>query len=983
MMAATEFELLSELEEELLDTGYQTSLESAKSALDVLSPSELKAVRITSTFETGRAGGFGGLTGNFDGQGLSFGLLNFTIKAGSLIPLLKEFISKYPRRYSAAFGKDADRFKEIVFATKPDPANPKQRIRDVERQMAFVNNKMNAIPREAKGNRIIEPWRTYFRRLEEDPEFKKIQVKAVRGALDHARDWFKKFGFKTERGFAFMFDLVSSHGGWWLDARKFKGRRIELLKSMLDKKRAVLGRNMLTELETMEVIANMIAQVSSQKWQHDVLVRKLWFVRGSGTVHGRRYDIKKNFGVTDNVPDFGMNIRPAAKFEWETFDDDDLHSLDFSGERQDQPEFDESESWDWDAESELELMPETAAVTRRLAGGRSTRSPPRSVPSRRQRPGPAAPVRAPLPSDVHGWILDTNCSALELIADPALRNRFLREINLKQEHFHGNLAEELFEAMARVVPEWRVPETKSTKKSGSGVKYRPDIANIVVPIPGEPKCHFERNGKRFKRDRKLHPEASEFLVRMRDAAAKDGIPIRLNPGCLTAWRTPEEQRDLSKGKDARAVAKGIGPHVYGLAVDLRLGVMGLQYKEATTEPPAEKMANIVSMYRSPVYKWMALYGSKFGWFPYKREPWHWEYNPPGFKERYEGWPGKNREVEFESEFDLEEELEDEAVESDLVVPRWPSQYLGRDSGLESLVSQSELEHWVWAEPRFQAKHRSDVRSRPRRTPPPAGAGHWLRWFTSGAIPKYPGADGKPRSTACSVYVPNAAWKQSVIDLLVFFHGDPGPCSQFDPNPMNTRLKFGLDRQINGSGRRVALAVPAVHWIRGKSKNLQGKWTAENLNKFVEEVRDEIGKQSGVKPTIGRLIIAGHSHAFAILNPLADEFYHGAEATKEGALAKLSDVWALDSTYGADGISARKLDAWARALPEARFIGVLWKGRAPDLGWDSYLNNLGRLRKRPPPNLKRCRVGEDHCTIPTKYIGQLLSATSYPPSWCTF
>src|SRR5215831_20385166 len=186
-----------------------------ETAFDVLSPTELKAVRITSTFETGRPGGFDGLSGNFDGQGLSFGLLNFTIKAGSLIPLLQEFINKYPSRFSAAFGKDADRFKEIVFATKPDPAHPKQRIRDVGRQMAFVNNQMNAIPHEAKGNRIIEPWRTYFRRLEEDPEFKKIQVKAVRGALDHARDWFKKFGFKTERGFAFMFDLVSSHGGWW------------------------------------------------------------------------------------------------------------------------------------------------------------------------------------------------------------------------------------------------------------------------------------------------------------------------------------------------------------------------------------------------------------------------------------------------------------------------------------------------------------------------------------------------------------------------------------------------------------------------------------------------------------------------------------------------------------------------------------------------------------------------------------------------
>jgi hypothetical protein len=291
-----------------------------ESALDVLSPSELKAVRITSTFETGRPGGFGGLTGNIDGQGLSFGLLNFTIKAGSLIPLLKEFINKYPRRYSAAFGKDADRFKEIVFATKPDPENPKRRIRDVDRQMAFVNNQMNSIPTKAKGNRIIEPWKTHFGRLEKDPEFRKIQVKAVRSALDRARYWYDYFGFKTERGFAFMFDLVSSHGGAWLNAKKFKGKHRALLQRMLAAKKAALGRDTLTELEKMEVIANMIADVSLEEWRARVRVRKLWFARGSGKIHGSFYDIKKDFGITDNPPDFGAvaSTHPgASELAWE------------------------------------------------------------------------------------------------------------------------------------------------------------------------------------------------------------------------------------------------------------------------------------------------------------------------------------------------------------------------------------------------------------------------------------------------------------------------------------------------------------------------------------------------------------------------------------------------------------------------------------------------------------------------------------------
>ena len=60
-------------------------------------------------------------------------------------------------------------------------------------------------------------------------------------------------------------------------------------------------------------------------------------------------------------------------------------------------------------------------------------------------------------------------------------------------------------------------------------------------------------------------------------------------------------------------------HMYGLAVDLRLSVAGLPVVEWNTRTPA-KMANVVRMYRSPVYKWMALRGREFGRYPYRREP---------------------------------------------------------------------------------------------------------------------------------------------------------------------------------------------------------------------------------------------------------------------------------------------------------------------------------------------------------------------------
>lgn len=280
------------------DEGLQDELVGT-SPLDALSPSELKAVRITSTFETGRAGSFGGLTGNFDGQGVSFGLMNFAWKAGSLLTLLKTFLRRNPAAFADVFGADAKRFQEVVLAARADLDNPKKLHRDIDRQMEFARNVLN----DANKN-VREPWRSYFSRLEYDPDFRRIQVEAVRKAATRARYWCQYFGLKTERSFAFMFDLVTSHGGAWLNAKKFKGGRRALLRAMIQKAKEDVGRVNLLEIETLGVIASMIADVSDERWRERVRARKLWFVNGSGKVHGKSWDLAKDFGVTDALANF-------------------------------------------------------------------------------------------------------------------------------------------------------------------------------------------------------------------------------------------------------------------------------------------------------------------------------------------------------------------------------------------------------------------------------------------------------------------------------------------------------------------------------------------------------------------------------------------------------------------------------------------------------------------------------------------------------
>jgi LAS superfamily LD-carboxypeptidase LdcB len=218
------------------------------------------------------------------------------------------------------------------------------------------------------------------------------------------------------------------------------------------------------------------------------------------------------------------------------------------------------------------------------------------------------------------FILDPERSILELLA-PAGRDRYLR-FAWDPADFPGGppgpneaRADEMFSALTALRPERRANQGAAAvvQAAEATEEMRRQIEGALAPVPGQ-------TGLR------LHREAAAAFERMRAAAAAEGVTLVIG----NAYRTPERAAAAAARAGNRAAVASFSSHSLGLAVDLDVSHGGLRLRETSTRP----FQNLVDMYRSPVHKWTFLRGEEHGFYPYRREPWHWEYNPPGFRERF-------------------------------------------------------------------------------------------------------------------------------------------------------------------------------------------------------------------------------------------------------------------------------------------------------------------------------------------------------------
>lgn len=352
----------------------------------------------------------------------------------------------------------------------------------------------------------------------------------------------------------------------------------------------------------------------------------------------------------------------------------------------------------------------------------------------------------------------------------------------------------------------------------------------------------------------LHRLAAKALEAMQCAARAEGIKAPLLQP-TSGFRDPAHQARLWEeakrkyGSEAKArkwvAPPGASAHQSGRAVDLYLG-------------GKNSSANVTKLRTLPAYRWLVANARRFGFYPYEREPWHWEYNPQA--------PRQSEPLHEFQEF--EEEFEDEGI-----------------GPIHSEITAA-------AAPRLLGQE---------QTPP--GRTLYVK------IPL--GAEG-PAKPMTGIFIPQRFRPEPKVDLIVYLHGIK-PKADLTINRYWNRSYFPtwpLREGLNQSGKNFILVAPTL----GPRSQTQTGWLAQpgGLDRYVDQALAALaahGAYQGWRPQLGNLILACHSGGGLPMRRLA--------LGKNRYASHIKECWGFDCLYftGDENLWAQ----WAKSRPDARLF----------------------------------------------------------------
>jgi peptidoglycan hydrolase-like protein with peptidoglycan-binding domain len=225
-----------------------------------------RSLQLTAAFE---GHDFTLAEGNYDGAGITWGIVGFTLKHGELGKIVLEIQKRHPALVREAFRGKTDELLGILRSSKA-------------RQLAFAN----AISVGANKVRLRQPWRSAFRRFGEMEPVQALQLKlANRDYFQPARQTARALRLKTELGIALAFDIHVQNGG--VSSAALREIKRHLAEHPIER-----------EQERRVIIANAVANHAVPQFREDVRSRKLAIATGAGRVHGELF-VLRNWGLAD------------------------------------------------------------------------------------------------------------------------------------------------------------------------------------------------------------------------------------------------------------------------------------------------------------------------------------------------------------------------------------------------------------------------------------------------------------------------------------------------------------------------------------------------------------------------------------------------------------------------------------------------------------------------------------------------------------
>ncbi|MDA2937080.1 peptidoglycan-binding protein [Acidobacteria bacterium AH-259-A15] len=225
-----------------------------------------RCLQLTATFE---GHDFSLAQGNWDGAGITWGIIGFTLIHGGIRKIVSTIHQEAPDLLGETFEDTTDELLEVVRANRSD-------------QLAWADR----VSLGKSKVRLAEPWRSRFRRFGQLKEVQALQIRlADEDYFQPALQTAKRFNLKTELGISLAFDIHVQNGG-------VKTRARQQIEKDLDEHQ-ISG-----EKELRVVISNAVADHSKKAFREDVRSRKLTIATGVGRVHGSLF-LLPNWGLDD------------------------------------------------------------------------------------------------------------------------------------------------------------------------------------------------------------------------------------------------------------------------------------------------------------------------------------------------------------------------------------------------------------------------------------------------------------------------------------------------------------------------------------------------------------------------------------------------------------------------------------------------------------------------------------------------------------